>query len=346
MKALVKTGFGPGCMELIEREKPAAGDHQVLVKVADAAISPRDLYIQDGEYAHFPPVIMGSQFSGTVEQVGSGVLGWHAGDRVVADDYAVTCGKCVYCLTGRGYFCPDKRTLGVGADGCFASHLTVPARLLHRVPDRLPLRDACLMSCAAVCMHGVIERAGVLPGDTVVIMGCGVHCLITVQLLRIVGAGKIIVCGMPADSEFRIPLAGEFGATEALEYHRVDAIDVVMDMTDGLGADLVVDFLGTQNAAEHGISMIRARGRYCMIGIPQSFEISLPWQRILDRAVTAIFHNGADYMSWERVIGFAADGRLRLAPLITDVFKPDDWKEAFAYARRGEALKILFEIDG
>lgn len=343
MRAVVKTGSGPGLVEVASRPVPDCAPDEVLVRVARCAVSSADLRVWDDRMPYYPPIVLGQQFSGVVERTGADVVGIEPGARVMCEVHGRTCGRCRFCLTGRRQFCHDKRVLGIGLDGAMAEYVAVPARLAHRVPDSLGDDAAALVEPAAVCLNGIVSRAGVEPGDTVVIVGCDFNALVAIQILRALGAGSILVAGTPLDEEVRVPMACELGATESVGLQRVDLTDFVMDFTGGLGADLVVDFLGQSGAMDETLSLIRTLGRYLVIGYADSEDLELPWRRMYQRAVSLHFHYSSSYTACEQVIRFAADGRLSLDPLVTDVLPLAEWESAFRFARAVEAVKVLID---
>lgn len=341
MRALIKTAFGPGRVELAERATPTPGPGYVLVKVAYCAVSSSDLHVLDDIASCFPPVVIGQQFSGTIESWGEGVEGFAVGQAVMGEMHGRVCGRCRFCRTGRYAYCPDKRAIGIGVDGAMADFVTVPTQHLHIVPKSVGLREAALVEPAAVCLAALTQRTGLEPGDHVVVIGCNFNALVTIQLARALGAGPILVGGLPSDEEVRIPLACDLGASEAGILQRVDLADLVMDWTEGAGADLVLDFLGHAGMIEETTAMLRTEGRYCVVGFAETADAALPWRRLYQRAVSVFFHYSSNFAACEQALRFAADGRLRLAPLITDEFVPEDWASAFAFARGVEAVKVL-----
>ena len=153
MKALVKKEKGKGFVEILECDKPVPKANEVLIKVAYTGICGTDIHILHDEFSYWPPVIMGHEFSGVVEEVGEGVTGYQKGDRVVGEPHNLACGKCHLCRNGKIQICDSKRSIGWGIDGAFAAYLCMPENLLHKVSDKISLKSAAASNCGQSCPH-------------------------------------------------------------------------------------------------------------------------------------------------------------------------------------------------
>jgi L-iditol 2-dehydrogenase len=172
MTALMKVAKGPGNVELREVDVPVPGPDEVLVEVRHVGICGSDLHIARDTHPNHPPVILGHEFSGIVATVGHAADGWQIGDRVVSELHGGACGQCRLCKTGNVFACPNKRPIGWWTNGAYADYIRVPARLLHRVPDALPLVEAALTEPLAACLN-VLQRTPVAPQSDVVVVGPG-----------------------------------------------------------------------------------------------------------------------------------------------------------------------------
>ena len=173
MLALIKRAKGEGQMGLDERPIPVCGEDEVLIRVAYSGICGTDIHILHDQFAYYPPVILGHEFSGEIVQIGQRVTGFSVGDRVVGEPHNRACGKCHLCRNGHIQNCADKRSIGWGIDGAFTDYLVMPEKLLHKIPDTLSLPEAAMAEPCAIVAHQLLERARVTPGDTVVVMGMG-----------------------------------------------------------------------------------------------------------------------------------------------------------------------------
>jgi L-iditol 2-dehydrogenase len=340
MRALVKYDHGPGAMELRRVPVPQPGPDEVLIRVEACGICGTDVHILHGRFACDPPVIVGHEFSGVIAAAGAAVQGWSVGDRVIAEQHVGSCGQCEFCLTGRRQFCPHKRSPGYRSDGAFAEYIVIASSLLHRVPQRVSLHQAALVEPMGITAAAVLGKAGVKPGETVVLLGCGAISLLTLQMVRACGAGKVLVTGIEADERLRFAAARQFGADRCIRSDRVDAVEAVMEETGGAGADLAVDLSGSPRAVEEGLRMLKKDGRFCAVGLP-SQPVSLPWADLVLRAPTLFFSYSSDYRAWERCLGMLDRGEVRTELFLRRTFSLEEWEEAFRTAESAEALKVL-----
>src|ERR1051325_630679 len=194
MKAAVYHGNGPR-LAIEQMPTPALRDGDVLVRVAACGLCHTDLHYLDHGVPTFlkPPIILGHEAAGTVEQIGPAVSGVAVGDRMLAPSIWA-CGGCRYCRAGRENLCVDLVMPGNHMHGGFAEFLAVPAKELVRLPADLPLERACVIADAvSTPYHAVKQRAQVRVGDTVAVVGCGGVGLNVVQCAALAGATVIAV---------------------------------------------------------------------------------------------------------------------------------------------------------
>ncbi len=337
MKALMKTARGVGHLELREVDRPAPGPGEVLVRVAAAAVCGSDLLIEEDRHVNEPPMIMGHEFSGTIEELGPGVSGWEAGDRVVQETSAWVCGECTRCKSGEHHLCARKKVFGIKTDGGFAEFVRVPAWVLHRVPDAVSIEAAAMTEPACVVLHALLEKGRVDPGDDVLIMGAGTIGLLALQVARMAGARRVFVAEL---NQKKREMARKLGGV-VLDAMKMDAAAEVIRFTSGNGADVAVDCTGAEPAIQSGLRAVRRLGRFVAIGLTGRPEISIPWDDLVFCSPEIQFSLSSTYRSWERVLSALADGRLDFTPLITHRFPLEKWPEAFQAMRDGEAVKCL-----
>ena len=289
MKALVKKAKGKGQIELMDYPVPQVKEGYVLIKIKAAGICGSDLKIYDDDHPYYPPVVLGHEFSGVIEEMGSGVEGWRTGDRVVSEVHGLVCGRCRFCLSGEKHVCPSKRALGWGIDGGFAEYVSVPSWLLHRIPEQITFEEAAVMEPLAIAIHGVLERARVEPEDVVVVLGCGPVGLLALQTAKAEGASKVFITGITQDEKLRLKLARELGADRTINVEKEDPVAVVRESTGGVGADLVVEVSGAPQAIAQGFRIVRTHGRFLAIGIPAGQEVPIAWKETVFRAPIAHF---------------------------------------------------------
>ncbi len=341
MLGVVKVGRGKGLVELREVEEPSPGPGQVKIQVGAAAICGSDLHIWHDAHPYWPPVVLGHEFSGTVSELGEGVTGYEVGDRVVSETSTGSCGDCFLCRSGNRHICPDKRAAGIGVNGAFADYVTMPAGLLHRIPDGLSLEEAALGEPTAIAVHAVMERASVRAGETVVITGPGPIGLLCLQVARASGAGPIVVGGMPADLPLRLPVAAATGADVVVNGAEEDLVERVMALTGGVGADLAIEASGAPAAVEMLPRLVRRLGRICVLGVTGRPSVQFPWDVAVFRGLEVQFSFSSRHTSWIAGLRLLGSGRVRARPLISMEVPLPRWQEAFEAQAEGRAIKAL-----
>lgn len=343
MKALVKKTKGKGQMELMDSPVPKVGEGYVLLQIMAAGICGSDLKIYNDDHPYYPPVILGHEFSGQIADVGPGVKGWQEGDRVVSEVHGLVCEHCRFCLSGEKHVCPSKRALGWGIDGGFAEYVSVPAWLLHRIPEDVSYEEAALLEPLAIVIHGMLERARVEPEDVVVVLGCGPLGLLALQVAKSEGASRVMITGVDQDEKLRLRIAKELGADRTINVEKEDPVALVKEMTGGIGADLVVELSGSPAAISQGLRMVRTHGRFLAVGIPVDQEVSIPWKETIFKAPSLVFHFSSCYSSWERGLSLLGRKKVDAKSLISKVLPLKDWEEGFALAKSGKAIKVVLK---
>lgn len=337
MKAVVKTQRGDGHIELLNVDEPDPKPGWVVLEVTGVGICGTDVHILHDEHPYWPPVTLGHEFAGRIAEVGPDVEGWRVGERVVCEPHAGACHACHLCRRGFIQLCVDKRSPGWGIDGALARYVSVPAYLLHRVPEEVSDLAAAVCEPTAISVSA-IERVGVNPGEVAVVLGPGPIGLITAMVIRAMGANRVIVVGR-SSSKYRL----EAGAKSGLETWNSEEIDVAeraQDITGGRGVDLVVDTSGASGAIGPGVRMLRKRGRMCAVGVSGRETMEFPWDEALMRAIDINFSFSSSYTSWNGALSLLRSGAVDVEPLTT-VFPLEEWKEAFESVENRDVVKAI-----
>lgn len=340
MKALVKTGPGPGGVELRDVPDPVPGPGEVVLEVAAAGICGTDLHILDDEFPTEPPVVMGHEVAGRVVALGPGVPTAWEGERVTTETYASTCGRCAYCRDGHINLCPERRSIGSKEDGGFARFLRVPARNLHALPANVDDRAGALAEPLACVAHAVQGRPTVAAGDLALIVGPGAIGLLTLQVARATGATTVVL-GTRADAA-RLDLARRLGADRTVTVEDEDVAEAVRDASrDGEGADVAYECSGAGPAALGLPNLVRRRGRYVQVGL---FGRPVPWDldALCYRELTATGSNASTPASWRRALALLRSGAVDTGALVSHVHPLESWREAFEAFRAKSGVKGLF----
>jgi L-iditol 2-dehydrogenase len=347
MRAIVKYQKGDGFMELRKVPIPEPAADEVLIKVWACGVCGSDLHILHDEHPNYPPVIVGHEYAGEIVTLGEEVQGWQIEDRVVGETHTRACGRCLFCRTGNQQICSEKLPPGWGIDGAYAEYIAYPVRLLHHIPDNLSWDEATLAEPTAICVHGILERTLKAAtdstlrsgGETVVVIGPGPIGLLSLQLVKAAGAGKVIVSGTPRSAARRLPLAKELGADCVVNVGEQDLKELVLDVTSGYGADIVVESSGASSGVVSAYEVVRRLGKICFIGISGQQSIAIPHDQAIFKAATAIYSFSHRYTSWETALQLLSNGKIKAIPLITDTGPLERWEEIFQSLEHGGGIK-------
>ena len=353
-KAAVCRAFGaPLTIETVELAEPGPGE--VLIRTAACAICHSDIFFFDGAWGGDLPAVYGHEAAGVVEAVGPGVTRLKVGDPVVAT-LIRNCGFCPACTEGAPVFCEEVFPLdratplhdGAGKPiahglrtGAFAEHMVVDQSQAIAIPKDVPLDSAALIACGVLTGLGaVVNTAGVKPGSSVVVIGCGGVGLNSIQGARISGASPIIAIDVEAA---KLAAAREFGATETINARSEDVAERVKALTQGRKADWVFVTVGVKGAAEQGVSLMKRNGATVLVGMPPSgvtATIDPGWlaadgQRILGSKMGS----ARPAIDVPKIIQLYREGRLKLDPLISGRYRLESINEALASSRSGAALR-------
>jgi L-iditol 2-dehydrogenase len=328
MKALLLTA--PSRLEWVDFPDPAPADDEVLLRVRACGICGSDVHGWDGSSGRRnPPLIMGHEAAGEVVALGSGVDGWHTGDRVTFDS-TLWCGTCRFCRSGQVNLCENRRVVGVAPTeykkhGAFAEFLTVPARVLHRVPDSLPFEQAAMIEPVSIAVHAV-RRVGSLTGATAVVVGSGMIGLLVVQALRWAGARRIIAVDL-ADN--RLELARRLGATHAFNPAQADVAAEVAGVTEGLGAEVSFEVVGFTPTLNLALATLKRGGTCVMVGNLSPKTQDFPLQAVVTRELT-ITGSCASAGEYPLCLDLVARGEIDVKPMIETVAPLSEGAEWFA----------------
>jgi len=343
LQALVKISKGPGLTEIREIPAPEPGRGEVLIRVKAAAVCASDVHLFQDRFTYEPPLVLGHEFSGVVELLGPEVDEISVGDRVVSENNPRACGECKVCREGYPNLCPCKRAMGFKADGCFADYITLPAALLHRVPEGVSFFAAALSEPLAVAVHAVEDRGGICQGDTVVVLGPGAIGLLAAQIARAEGAARVVVAGTGKDEQLRMPRARDLGF-KTVNVEAEDLTKMISSLTEGQGADVVVEASGSGAAIDTAIALLRRAGRMIVAGITGRDTVPLAWDALVAKGATIFFSYSSRKRNWTKAMQYLADGSVLTEPLITHRLPLNSWREAFDLMERQECIRTVLEM--
>jgi S-(hydroxymethyl)glutathione dehydrogenase/alcohol dehydrogenase len=360
MRAAVLRQIGePMRIENVEIGKP--GPREVLIRTAAAGVCHSDLHFLEGSFPQALPVVLGHESAGVVEQVGADVRTVKVGDHVVTC-LSAYCGHCDQCLTGHLSLCNGAETqrgknepsrLREGDApmnqfqnlSSFAEQMLVHEHTCVAIRKDMPLDRAALIGCGVTTGVGaVIHTAGVRPGETVAVIGCGGVGLAAINGALIAGAGRIIAVDVvPA----KLALARAFGATDVVDARDGDAAKQVMDLTRG-GVHHAFEAIGAKTTAEQAFRMLRRGGTATIMGmIAPGVMIEIAGIAFLgERRIQGCLMGSNRFpVDMPRFVDFYMQGRLKLDELISRRIRLEDVNEAFVEMKRGEIARSVIVFD-
>jgi (R,R)-butanediol dehydrogenase / meso-butanediol dehydrogenase / diacetyl reductase len=240
----------------------APGPGEVKIRVSYAGICGSDLK----EYAYFSgmitklPQTIGHEYSGTISELGSGVTNFKIGDRVAGVGFRY-CGKCYYCRKGIYNLCSNSGFTGISSEGGMADYIVTPIYSIYKLPDTVSDEFGAVVEPLAVSIHA-IHQGNVQKGDTVVIIGDGTIGLYALLAARVSGANKVFVV---SKHRSRGTIASKMGANRVLYLGEGNLAQTVMDLTDGVGADVAVDSAGNQDSLPLAMNLTRRGGTVSLV---------------------------------------------------------------------------------
>ena len=321
---------GPRDIRLEDIAEPFPKADEVMVRVLQAGICGSDLNrFHYGSYPWPPGFILGHEFCGEIAAVGSEVTTWQVGQRVVVEP-TLYCGTCFYCQQGFHNRCVDfvaRGITGSGSNGGFAEYVCVPAYQPHLQPLALTPALGALVEPTAVSVHGW-QRAGVAQPDSVVVVGIGNIGLLAILVAKAKGARRIIAIGKYAP---RQELAERYGAELVLSPDDPKLLACILERTDGLGAELVLEAAGTPSSLRMAVDSARKGGKIVVLGVFHE-EVVLDYRHILmteKQIVGSIIYQREDFANAMAILGAGAvdltnhiTSEVPLRDIVTGGFQP------------------------
>jgi len=323
-------------LEQVPDPTPQAGE--VVIQVEAATTCGTDLKVwRRGGHAKMLtlPTLFGHEGAGRIVAVGAGVTNWRVGERVVANNSA-PCMKCFFCQRQEYSLCPHL----TWNNGTFAEYIRIPAPIvghnLLQVPDHLPLVLAAMTEPLACVLHG-ISRSGVKPHDRVVILGDGAIGLMFVAVLA--EYTQVILWG---GNDQRLEIGKKLGAAKTFNYHQVtDIANTVKDLTDGWGADVVIEATGVPSVWETAIACGRPGATINLFGgCPKDTTITVNTEKLHYSELTlkGVFHNTPEYV--KAALSLIASGTIPFDLLISEHRPLQDLEQVFMDMKARKVIKV------
>ena len=315
-----------------------------VVRVTRTAICGSDLHFFHGKAPIDPGDILGHEAVGVVESIGRDVRRFSPGDRVVVA-FNIACGACWFCGRGETQLCEDFRNLGAGAfggslAGAQAARVRIPTADVNLLPIPEGMDDERALFVGDILTTGVYAAsiAEIEPGSDVAVVGCGPVGFFCIQAALALGAGRVFAIDLEPG---RLALAERVGAV-AVNARQRHPVSVLSDATDGRGADVVLEAVGTPSAFESAVGIVRRGGRVVVVGVYAGESVELQLGVYWARALTLRFAGICPVHAWwERAMEEVVHGRIDPSLLISHRLPLEEAARGYALFDRREATKVV-----
>ena len=335
--------YKPGELRVEQVPIPKPGPGELVVKNAVALTCGTDVKMyRRGHPLAKPPQVIGHEFAGTIAAVGMGVDRFKLGMKVVSVNSA-PCGKCFYCLKHQPNLCErlDENIVGFTLPGAYAEYVRIPERIVSQntfqVPDGVALESAASLEPLACVVHGW-DLVDQVTGGIVVIIGGGPIGLLHAQMARVNGARSVALCDVVQE---RLDEAKKIGVDTTINSTGENLTDRVLDLSNGRGADLVVEAVGRRETWEAAPTLTRKGGTVLLFGgCSSGTTVSFEAERIHygELHLQGVFHHTPSAV--ERAFRLIVSGQILIKPLISHEMPLEDAAEALELMGSGKALKI------
>jgi propanol-preferring alcohol dehydrogenase len=332
-------------LEIQQVDTPKPRGSQVLVKVQSSGVCHSDIHLWEGYYEGVGgqqlkttdrgvtyPLTPGHEVAGIVDSLGEQAEGFNNNDKVLVYPW-IGEGLCPACRIGEENLCDKPRSLGVYMDGGYAEYVLVPSyKYLIKISDGMDTDASATLSCSALTAYGAVKNANLKPDDNVVIVGAGGLGLMAIQLAKAVTGARIIA--MDLDDK-KLEFAKKEGADTTVNSKNEDPVKTIMELTDKMGADAVIDFVNASKTVETDMQFLRRRARVVLVGLFGG-ELKLSLVTMPTRAYKLIGSYTGTLSDMIELVSLARRGVIK--PVVSNRFKLDQATDALIMLKEGKIL--------
>jgi 2-desacetyl-2-hydroxyethyl bacteriochlorophyllide A dehydrogenase len=331
----------PRRFHFADRPLPVAAPGEVVVRTAATAVCHTDLAIYTGKHPGVKyPVVMGHESTGVVDSVTPGVEGLEPGDPVIINPI-ISCGHCDMCRRDAHNLCRNAGLFGREVEGSMSEYVSLPSRYVFRLPAKLPLADATLIETLATVRHAQ-HRAGLKAGESVVVLGQGTTGLLHTRLAVLAGANPVIAVSR---TKWKLDMATRMGAHHALDVAAEKAVDEVLRLTGGSGADVVIDTAGGAATLKAAMDMVSPGGRLAPYAVSHECCTGFTTFPLYYKELSIIGSRALTNADMAPSIELVASGKIDVAGFVSATYPLSRAAEAFEEYERnpGRVLRIVIE---
>jgi propanol-preferring alcohol dehydrogenase len=332
-------------LQIQHLETPKPKGSQVLIKVNSSGVCHSDIHLWEGGYegpsGQFLkttdrgvkyPLTPGHEIAGTVESMGDEAEGFNKNERVIVFPW-IGEGLCPACRIGQENLCDKPRSLGIYTDGGYADYVLIPNyKYLVKLDEDMDLDASATLSCSALTAYGAIKNTDLKPNNNVVIVGAGGLGLMAMQIAKAISGAKIIA--MDLDDQ-KLDIAKKNGADNTINSKKQDPLKAIMELTDKMGADAIIDFVNASKTVETDVQLLRRRGKLVLVGLFGG-ELKLNLITMPTRAYKIIGSYTGSISEMVELVSLAKRGVIK--PVVSNRFRLDQATEALTMLKEGKVV--------
>ena len=333
----------PLVVQEIETPKPKGS--QVVVKIQSSGVCHSDLHLWEGAYEGLGgqvikttdrgvryPLTPGHEIAGVIESIGEDVKEFAKDERVLVYPW-IGEGLCPACRAGKENLCDNPKSLGIYTDGGYAEYVLVPdKRYLVRLDDKMDIDASAILSCSVLTAYGAVKNAELKPNDTAIVVGAGGIGLMAIQSVKAITGARTIA--MDIDDK-KLQAAKSNGADVVINSKTQDPVKSVMELTDNLGADAVLDIVNASKTVETDMQLLRKRAKVVLVGLFGG-ELRLNLVSMPTRAYKLIGSYTGTLADLTELVSLAQRGVIK--PIVSDRFKLEQATEALSKLKAGQII--------
>src|ERR671933_2896442 len=332
-------------LQVQELQTPTPKGTQVLVKIQSSGVCHSDVHVWEGYYEGIGgqqikttdrgvkyPLTPGHEIAGIVDSFGEQVEGVSKNDKVLVYPW-IGEGMCPACRIGQENLCDKPRSLGIYTDGGYAEYVLVPSyKYLVKLDEDMDLDASATLSCSALTAYGAVRNAVLNPYDNLVVVGAGGLGLMAIQLAKSITGAKIIAMDL---DDNKLDVAKKNGADSAINSKKEDPLKAIMELTDKMGADAIIDFVNASKTVETDMQLLRRRGKLVLVGLFGG-ELKLNLVSMPTRAYKIIGSYTGSISEMVELVSLAKRGVIK--PVVSERFKLDQATEALSRLKEGKII--------
>lgn len=340
--------YGPKKLVVEDIEKPTINENEILIKIKAAAVCGTDIRMYQngyGDIGEHSPRVLGHEFGGVIDKVGSNVEFYKEGMEVALAPN-IGCGICDKCVRGNGHLCDSYTAFGINMDGAFAEYVKVPEKAIRQgnlmeLPAGLKAEDVALNEPLSCAYNGALA-CRIMPGDYVLIVGAGTIGLFHAKLAKIFGAAKIIMNDLSAD---RLKLCKDI-ENGIITYHGDDIDGFIKEQTGGRGVDVCITACPSPDVQRKSLELMAEGGRINFFGgLAKSKEnVTINTNLIHYKQLIVTGTTRASIGHFRKTLQLIADGLIDLSGIVTARYGLSDIAKAFENAEKALGLKSVIEF--